>query len=611
MCGFLVEFRKERIDFEITKFREAAKLISHRGPDQNDEAYLKDISMKFYRLSIRDLTDSGSQPMWDFSKRYLIVFNGEIYNSEKLKKRINSKKLKSTSDTEILVNLYAKYKKNIVNFLDGMYSFIIYDKIEKTCFVVRDRFGIKPLYYYSDNKKIVFCSEIKPLIKYIGNHNFNIKALREFFLKGYIDHSNLTFFKNINSLEPSYFLFIKKNNILKKRYWNLLSSANKEFTDKKKHLEYLVENSINSHLISDRKIGLFLSGGTDSSVLTNIISKKLDYKLKTFTYDFKNNRNLGESIQASKIAKSFNSSNHSVEVKPKDIINEIQNLSYKLESPFTSIRIFGTDKLYSIAKKKGIKVIIEGHGGDEMLAGYRYNYFPYLLDKSNISSIKMLNKIKKISSQISKSKIEKNNFISTLLQQGLSTTDGTPYFEKNVFADYFLEGFNNKFNKHDFSKEIKKIGFVKSSQLLDIEKIKLPRILKYSDRLSMNYGIECRVPLLNHELFKFCFDLKNQEKFYEGETRYLFKKVYEKDMRRNFTKQKKSIVDPQTYWLKNELIDFVYDNFNSEIVKSSGIFNQKKLIKLYEDFLKGKIKNSFQIFSILTTISFLRVFKKI
>ena len=611
MCGFLLEFRKKRINFEITKFREAAKLISHRGPDQNDEAYLKDISMKFYRLSIRDLTNSGSQPMWDFSKRYLIVFNGEIYNSEELKKRIDSKKLKSTSDTEILVNLYAKYKKDIVNFLDGMYSFIVYDKIEKTCFVVRDRFGIKPLYYYADSKKIVFCSEIKPLIKYIGHHNFNFKALREFFLKGYIDHNNLTFFKNIKSLEPSHFLFIKKNNILKKKYWNLLGPANKEFSDKKKHLKYLLENSINNHLISDRKIGIFLSGGTDSTVLTNIISKKLNYKLKTFTYDFENNHNLGESIKANKIAKSFNSNNFAVEVKPKDIINKMQNLSYKLESPFTSIRIFGTDKLYNIAKKKGIKVIIEGHGGDEMLAGYRYNYFPYLLDKSNISSIKMLNKIKKISSQISKSKIEKNNLVLTLLQQGLSTTDGTPYFKKNVFADYFLDGFNNKFDIDGSSKEINKIGFVKSSQLLDIEKIKLPRILKYSDRLSMNYGIECRVPLLNHELFKFCFDLKNEEKFYEGETRYLFKKTYEKDIKRNFTKQKKTIVDPQTYWLKNELIDFVYDNFNSETVKNSGIFNQKKLIKFYEDFLKGKIKNSFQIFSILTTISFLRVFKKI
>ena len=611
MCGFLVEFRKKKIYFNRSKFNKAANLISHRGPDQSGELHLNDISMKFYRLSIRDVSKNGSQPMWDISNRYLIVFNGEIYNSESLKKKLKNINLKGTSDTEILVNLYARYKKEILNLIDGMFSFLIYDKMENSCFIARDRFGIKPLYYFTNNEKILFCSEIKPIIKYQANNQINIDAFKEFFFKGYIDHNDMTFFKNIKTLEPASYLNVKKNYFVKRKYWKIYHKNEYGYEYKKKDLKDLIDKSVNSHIVSDRKIGIFLSGGTDSSILAKAISKKLGYKLKTFTYDFENNRNFGESNFAKKIANNLKLNNHVVKIESSEVSSKMENMCLKLESPFTSIRLFGTDKLYEIASKENIKVIIEGHGGDEMLAGYGYHLFPLKLDQ--LIKFKKVNQknIESVSNLLSKNEIEKQNLISSLFNQGLSTTDGTPYFEKNVFSKNLFKKKSNILSRRFISNSMKKIGFLKNSQLIDIEKIKLPRILKYSDRLSMNHGIECRVPLLDHNLFKFCFHLDHKDKFRNNTTRYLFKKIFEKDMKYYFTKNKRSIVDPQTHWLKNELKEYVYDNFSSTTVKNSDLFIQKNLLGYYKNFLNDKVQNSFQIFNILTSINFIKTFKNL
>lgn len=612
MCGFLFEYRKKRSSFNKRKFLNASSYIKQRGPDEAKFLNYKNISTMFYRLSIRDLSKKGSQPMWDRSKRYLIVFNGEIYNSDELKKKINDIKLNGYSDTEVLINLFSKYGIKTLNFLEGMFSFVIYDKIMNKCIIVRDRFGIKPLYFYNDENKLIFSSEIKPILNYIKNINLNVSAFKDFFLKGNLDNSSKTFFNNIKSLEPGNYLVYEKNKFVKKNYWSLFSNKIQDddpFIIENK-VRQKIEDTISKHLISDREVGLFLSGGTDSASIAQIMSNKQKTKLKTFTYDFENNLN-SESIKAKEISKALSASNYNIIVKPKHIINQIVNLCKTLESPFTSIRLFGTYLLYKKANEKNIKVIIEGHGGDEMTAGYKYNYLPYLLDKNKIKFNSSFNLIKEKLFKNENFKLDKAIF-KTINFQGLSTTDGIPNFFKKIFNDDFIDQSELNYNtdKVIFNKIIKEYGFLKNSQYKDIKEIKLPRVLKYSDRLSMMFGVEARVPFLDHKLFSYMFNLKSKMKFYNNQTRYIFKKSLKREkVSKFYTFRKKTIVDPQSSWLKKDLVEFTLDNFNSSELRNSSIFNQKEVLKHYNSFRKGKINTSFLIFNILTTLNFFKAFK--
>ena len=277
-----------------------------------------------------DLSEKGDQPMFDFSKRYLIAFNGEIYNARELKKLIPEVKFRGNSDTEILINLYAKFKDKVLDLIEGMFSFVIYDKQDKKCFIARDRFGIKPLYYFRDKHSLIFSSEIKPILNYKRVNEFNNETFSDFFFRGLLDHNNLTFFKNIMCLEPSHYIHANKDKMIKKKYWDITKPL---FEYKKDDLEYLQEllvHSIDQHLISDRKIGFFLSGGTDSSALTSICTKNLNYFPNTYTCDFSKNE-FGESQKAKEIAKKLKINNKLSILRAENVEKNFDNL-YKFWS---------------------------------------------------------------------------------------------------------------------------------------------------------------------------------------------------------------------------------------------------------------------------------------
>ena len=197
MCGFFIEFKKRKFRDIKERFSSSAQLLSHRGDDKKTFYYDENIRVNFFRLKIRDLSSAGKQPMLDQSGRYLIIFNGEIYNTKDLIKHLPNFKLVGNSDTEVLVNLYSKYKKKILDMIEGMFSFIIYDKQEKECFIVRDRFGIKPLYFYQSTSSIIISSEIKPIIKYSKFKDYNLEAFGDLFFHGSMDHDSNTFFKKL------------------------------------------------------------------------------------------------------------------------------------------------------------------------------------------------------------------------------------------------------------------------------------------------------------------------------------------------------------------------------------------------------------------------------
>ena len=618
MCGFFGLLKNKTNQVNSNLFHRSANLISHRGPDKSKFISTKNLYLKFFRLSIIDLTSKAMQPMISQDKRYYMAFNGEIYNAKEIKNTyLQNFPFKSKSDSEVLFNLLIKKKEKALKHLEGMFSFIFFDKEKNEIILARDRFGIKPLYYLFENGDLIFSSEIKPILMYRKRISLDEENCLEFFLKGSMDHHDKTFFKNIFSVKPGSIIKFNKNNFKEIKYWEISKTTNffKNENLEVKKLSNLIDRSVEKHLIADRKIGLFLSGGTDSTSLAHLIKKKINYKLNTFTYGFSNDKEFSEYTVASETSKNLDITNTSVKINPKFVENNLENLIRILESPFTSIRLFGALKLCEEAKRKKLKVIIEGDGGDEAFGGYDYNYIFYAKDyykrfKFNNDYLEKLLKFVSIKKRNSVDrKILLTNFIMTSTFQNGSTSDGTPFVNINYFKKSFLDKYVNDL----FYKETKNLYLnnLQNSQLKDIELLKLPRTLKYKDRISMNYGIETRVPFLDHNFFEYAFHLPNKFKIRNLETRYLFKKSLQKFSKNKikFDISKNTIVDPQRLWMKKELREITNDYFHSSIVNKIGIFNQKEIIKNFNDYCKNKKEmSSFNFFQVLTFIIFYKNF---
>lgn len=604
MCGFLVEYRKENLTFKKNLFLSSSLKIKHRGPDSHGSIFLKNFSAKFFRLRILELSKKGDQPMISKNKRFVILFNGEIYNYKSLRKSYNLK-TNTDSDTEVILLLFEKLGPSMVNKLEGMFSIMIYDNIKNCCHFFRDRFGIKPLYYIQLADKILFSSEIKPLLNYTEKI-INKKTVLEFFLKQSMDHSEQTLFKNIQSILPASFGTLNENGIKIKKYWNFSKlKKTKSILITKKKIDELLTASIKSHLVSDRKLGFFFSGGTDS---LSIVSKAKLYEKNPnlFTYKFlsKNGDVYGEHKKAKIIANELGLKLDVITVTPELIIKNFDKVIDACEAPITSIRQIADYLLFKKFKEKNIPVAIIGHGGDELLGGYDYNFLHYLKDKYKkkhkvnnfiYELLKYINAKSKPKSEIKN--IIMNYLITFSFQEG-SNKDCTPFVEIDNFSKKLL----NEYLTDDFyrSKINKKFNFLQNSQLKDIFYVSLPRNLRCCDRLSMAHGVEARVPLLDHKLANFLFNINNEYKFKNYETRWIYKSLFSKKITKYFSVHKNSVPDPQSEWLKSDLKEFFMDEFLSLSFKNNEMFDKKKILKNLDLFHKNKLRSSFHLFQIFT-----------
>lgn len=605
MCGFFVQLNiSNKEKFDQKKFVESAKLISHRGPDEERFFFNKKINLGFYRLSIIDRSIRGSQPMFSMSKNLIIVFNGEIYNANELKYKLKEYDFKSNTDTEVLLNLYNKYGEKCLDHIEGMFSFLIFNKQDNSSFVARDKFGIKPLYIKKEKHQILISSEIKPILNFSKENKFNKYAFSDFLFKQKMDHRNVTYFKGIESLEKSNYALIKNNKIDKYRYWTIIKDHN-SLSDNFEH-DYLeiFKNSIKNHLISDRKIGLLFSGGTDSVTLAAMMKKYFSSNFTNYTYDFVQS-DIGDGAIARKISNRLKLKNKLLLIQPSDVIEDFNNMCLRLESPFTSIRLFGHHKCLKEMKKDNIAVALEGTGGDEILGGYEHNIIHSYLDQ-----IKKKSDINKFVSILLKRNPKKLfNYLETIKNQFNMLKNCEPFLNPEYFKKNFLRLQVDK--KTKYQKEKNNVNFLQKSQLIDIDYINLTRSLKYSDRLSMSNGIENRVPYLDSKLASFCFNLKNEQKIKNGIERFISKKVGSKITNKNFfLEEKKSITDPQSIWLKSVLKEFILDNINSNDFKEYEVLNYRKFIQSYNNFSEKENASSFHLFMNFSSFMFFKNFKE-
>jgi len=608
MCGIsgIINFNNKPDSSTVEKMNNQ---IQYRGPNHSSVSSNSFSSIGIVRLSIIDLTEKSNQPFLDKERKISIIFNGEIYNFIELKKKYFSNiHFKSNGDGEVLLHLYKKFGISFIDKVKGMFSICICDeKINKT-FLIRDRFGIKPLYFHLNNDlgELTFCSEIPGIfINKKIKKDLNYSEVHNIVTNGLIDSNENTCFKNIHQLLPGSFIEFSSFGLKQKKYYNLEEKIDEDKDNEQFSFKYYTSelkkkliNSFKQHTTFDVNGGIHLSGGSDSSImaaLTNLTNKKLN----TYTFDYEH-KQFSEIEEAKKLALSANIKNESSIMLDSELEKNLFKVIETQYEPFSSLRILCQNHLYEKFKNDS-KVILDGSGGDEIGAGYRYYLIPWYLDMLNESNA---NPSRRLFSILGKHEsLNKSEFILGSLayyfKKGTATQDGSMTETLNILNKDFINKFKD--NKPNLTRPFK--SHLRNAQYEDFTYVKLPRSLRYTDRNSMRNSVEARLPLLDHEVVEWCYQIPSRFKFLYSQDRIILKEPFKNNINKKILfKNKRTIADPQTYWLKKTLRPLIEDTINSSSFLSNDLFNQKKLINYYNNFKneKAHINSSFFIKILLT-----------
>lgn len=612
ICGF-AGFKNNAMLKDMTK------IIFHRGPD--DEGYYinNDISLGTRRLSIIDLS-TGKQPIYNENKTIVIVYNGEIYNYRELRQELERKgyKFYTNTDTEVVVHSYEEYGLDCFRLFNGMFAFALWDQKKKELILARDRLGIKPLYYYQNGKKLVFSSEIKAILvdKSIK------KELNEDSLVDYLTFQNImgdkTFFMNIKILPPAHYLVFKHGKTVIREYWK--PDYSKKFlesdADYVKKFQEIFKNAVRRHMISDVPLGSYLSGGFDSSSVAAMASEISEKRLKTFSGRFEEGGIYDETDAAKKVAEKIKAKSYAVTIKPKDFLDSINEIVYHLDEPKVALPAFSQ---YHVSKlvSKHVKVVLTGHGGDELFAGYpvyKAAYFKELLKKNPLNFFRIFKLVKAD---------ELPRFLYFLF---------FPLFSEEVSHGLFIM-FNKIQRKKLFTKKfyekVKNYNPVESlhrylrfGDLSETDKIQhlylktyLPSLFIIEDKLGMAHSIEARVPLCDNELVEFALSIPIEYKLYNNELKHIVKEGMRKRLPPVLYKRPKlGFPTPLSLWFRKDLKDFIYGLLLDEKTISREIFNKTYVKRLLDRHCSSKtdtivdLVNANRIWSLINIELWFRIF---
>ncbi len=616
MCGIIGIYNNNLPEIKIKKI---AETLNHRGPD--DEGYYFDkenkIAFAHKRLSIIDL-QTGHQPISNEDETIWIIFNGEIYNYKILKNEliIKGHKFKTKSDTEVIIHCYEEYGENFVEKLNGIFAFALWDKRLKKIIVARDKVGVKPLYYYSDNNIIIFASEIKAILKHPSiKIEPDYESIDKYLTFLYIPDEK-TFFKNIKKLMPGFLLLIKEGQITIKQYWDLQISKNEKENDKKfiyENFLELFEEVVKDQMMSDVPIGSFLSGGIDTSCICSLLSKNMSERLKTFTVSYSKNLSYDEYFYAKIIGEKINADMYRIEQNPYEFRESLSEIIFKLDQPSTGAALVPLYFVSKLAKENNVKVVFSGEGGDELFAGYpRYfiTYLHFLLSngspqfcyyypkfiklwgwKFNFTFLKRLfNNSKYFYYDII-------NFFNNKKKKKLLTNDFKKKYSKSYF--YIIEDYFNKVKENNFFEQLLYIDF----------KTYLVGLLEVLDKIAMAHSLEGRVPFLDERIIEFTYKLNLNQKIENFENKIFLKKVFKNILpEKILTASKKGFLVPTDMWLKNELYDYIREILLSNRLKDRNIFNTEYIKKLINQHKNGIKNNSTKLWVLLNIEIWFREF---
>ena len=599
MCGIagILNFDQSKINPELANG--IKKSLEHRGPDFSKIDYINEnVALIHTRLSIIDLDQRSNQPMYSKDDRFSIVFNGEIYNFREIRKTLEDKGVRffTDGDTEVLLEGFVHYGSKILDLLRGQFAFAIYDSLEGSFFLARDRVGIKPLYFSLLDEVFIFSSELKAIeksgiISFSADYDSYISYLRHLSVP-----SSNTGNKNISKLEPGQYLVLNKDkSISKNKYWDPFSfEVDHSITENEAILkvEELLFESVKYRKVSDVEVGLFLSGGLDSSLIGKIMSKDTNSDVKSFNIDYQEHFQgyEGEVDEARFAASHIGVNLIEDKIQYSDFKKIIDNYSFyqdDLVGDEVGIPLYFLGKS---AKDNGIKVVQVGEGADELFYGYEHwirfmklNNFLSPITKSRSSNFNF--------------KSHRGNMLSNILLNRTSFAGGALGFNLPEINNLLVEGITQEYelihfvdNKWDDYFSNKNSYLSKWMTLIDLQ-IRLPELLLMRmDKLVMQSSIEARVPFLDHKLIEFVLSVPESIIFDKNKTKPLLKKVASKHISKQiFNRKKQGFRAPVGEWIKKDE-NYFYEAIQ-EFNSTTGLFDQKYLNKVIsgQDFQKNGI----------------------
>ncbi len=569
--------------------------ISHRGPDGEGMLIKYPVCLGFRRLSIIDLSENAAQPMFNEDKNIAIIFNGEIYNYLELIPELKSKGhiFKSKSDTEVIIHSYEEYGFECVSKFNGMWAFAIYDFRKNILFASRDRFGVKPFYYFLNNEEFIFSSEIKAILKVKQVHEANHGKVFDYLAYGYKTSNGDTFFKDINELKPAHNIVIQNAQVKIKKYWDFrkVQSAEIETEDK---LKFLLFDSVKLRFRSDVPVAILLSGGLDSTIITRITDELINkneinnkvvnaYSAVFPGFEYDESETINEFLKNCTHIKP-------VEISPNDndLIDSIHNFVYGMGEPVFSPTSLAHYILMKEIKKENVKVVLNGQGADEAWCGYdKYIIGYFLLDLLLSNPLQFFLEMSAFSE---KKKHSYKHFIAQTLKAILSRRYSSslrskykekiseclsPEFYKNNYS-YFRNSDYNKFSANNLE------GYLK----YNIQYQGFSQILHYEDHSSMQNSIEVRSPFIDYRLMEFAFSIPVEKKLSKGRTKKILRELFKEKLPDSIINnyEKIGFVTPFDDWLEQPAMkEFVRDLLNSDSFNKKTIFDPKKIRKIFNE----------------------------
>jgi len=620
MCGIYGYLSsKEKIDPDI--LHRMGDSLRHRGPDgegvEIQQSLEWGLGLGHTRLSIIDLSPAGKQPMCNEDGTIWITYNGEIYNFRELRIELerNGHRFKSNSDTEVIIHLYEERGVRCLERLNGMFAFAIWDQSEKTLFLARDRIGKKPLYYCRYDGGIVFGSEIKALLKHPKvAREIELSSLNKYLSYEYVPAPD-TIFKSIRKVRPGYFLLYKDGDMRTERYWDIPLSDNaigyKTEDEYVEELTEILEKSVRSRLVADVPVGVFLSGGLDSSLVA-AMAKRSNKDIECFSIGF-DEISFDERKYAAKVAQSINLKQNLRIFSTSEMLKNLEALPWLLDEPLADASILPTYLLAKMTSEK-LKVALSGDGGDELFAGYPtyqahklVTYFDALPD-----TLKDAAKSLALSLPVSDANISFDFKIKQFLR-GAGVSSEIRFFrwmgglidseKRQLLSDDLKAALRHHNSYQDVFSYLSESGLTKDLERILYLSMKLylqDDILVKVDRAAMANGLEVRCPLLDHEFVEFACKLPTKYKLKGLKTKYLLKKAARGILPNEIIdRRKKGFGIPIARWLRNELKDFMLNSLEETKIKRQGYFNYAYIKKLMDDHLKKKIDNRKALWSLL------------
>lgn len=595
----------------------ATSIIYHRGPDEFGYYYddKNGVGFGHRRLSIVDLS-TGKQPLYNEDNSIVLIGNAEIYNFPDLYKSLqaNGHKFKTRSDNEAIIHLYEMYGTKCVSHLNGMFAFALWDKNQKLLFLARDRMGVKPLYYALQNNSIYFSSELKGLLALpFIKRELNIDALNKYLTFENIPSPN-TIIKNIYKLEPGHLLTVKDRQIKIEQYWDIpLDLPKFKITEEEagEELERLFSQAVKRRLMSDVPVGVFLSGGIDSSLTAKFMAEAASDRIKTFSIGF-HEKSFDESKIAMRFAKELGSDHNQFLFDSRECLKLVPNIASLVDEPLSDASFMPTYFLSNFASKQ-VKVCLGGDGGDELFAGYQI--FPvhkvigfYDLLPREIKNLLLLvaNKIPPRETYLS------FPFVLKQFLRGVGLSNEIRTF---VWMGAYLDSEKKQLLSPDIFSKIQTNTFEIISNLLSkkfistdsdrmlylISKIYLSDdILVKVDRASMATSLEVRAPFLDYTIQEFAAQLPYEFKLNRLISKYILKKIAKKHLPNYILKKRKQgFAIPVTKWLKKDLKDILLAYTDKNYIEKQGIFQHSFVEKIVQNHLSERWDNKKLLWNLL------------